>query len=346
MKAIIMAGGEGKRLKAVSGETPKPLVSLCGRPVMEHIVLLLKKHGITDICATLKYRPQDIRNYFGSGERLGVNMEYRIEKDALGTAGGVKNCADFYGDEDFLVISGDAACDFDLTALMKAHEQGTPAVTIALYPHSEPLRYGLALCDSESCIHSFIEKPDWQHVVTNLVNTGVYIVSPQAMELVPEGAVFDFAKDLFPKLLKNDEKLLGCALDGYWCDIGTPKSYYECCVDALDGRLGLTFGEGFEPTPQNDEKASNDNAFMSQLEVSCRDRARLMDRISCAFLDMGADYSEGFQLKGTDYELRIAAMPNAAALRVYANAADTELAEELAASAAELIKEMENRLDK
>lgn len=346
MKAIIMAGGEGTRLKAVSGDTPKPLVSLCGRPVMEHIVLLLKKHGIIDICATLKYRPDEIRNYFGSGERLGVNMEYRIENEALGTAGGVKNCEDFYKDEDFLVISGDAACDFDLTELIKAHEQNRPAVTIALYPHPEPLRYGLALCDKDSCVRSFIEKPDWPHVVTNLVNTGVYIVSPRAMELVPEGAVFDFAKDLFPKLLDKDEKLLGCALDGYWCDIGTPKSYYECCVDALDGKLELTLGEGFELTPKSEEKTAKSNDFMSCEDVSCRDRARLMDRISCAFLDMGADYSDGFCIKGEDYELRISALPDTAALRISANAADTELASELAVSAAGLIKEMENRLDK
>lgn len=99
MKAIIMAGGEGKRLKPITGSTPKPLVPLCGRPVMEHIILLLRRHGITDICAALKYRPDDIKNYFGSGEKLGVKMEYRVEQNALGTAGGVKNCADFYGSE-------------------------------------------------------------------------------------------------------------------------------------------------------------------------------------------------------------------------------------------------------
>ena len=121
MKAIIMAGGEGKRLKPVTGDMPKPLVPLCGRPVMEHIILLLKKYGITDICAALKYRPDDIKSYFGSGERLGVSMTYRVETEALGTAGGVKNCEDFYGDGDFLVISGDAACDIDLTKLISEH---------------------------------------------------------------------------------------------------------------------------------------------------------------------------------------------------------------------------------
>lgn len=346
MKAVIMAGGEGTRLKPVSGDTPKPLVSLCGRPVMEHIVLLLKKHGITDICASLKYRPEAIRDYFGSGERLGVNMQYRIEKEALGTAGGVKNCADFYKDEDFLVISGDAACDFDLSELMKAHADNRPAVTLALYPHPEPLRYGLALCDRDKCVRSFIEKPDWERVVTNLVNTGVYIVSPRAMKLVPENTAFDFAKDLFLELLSRGEKLLGYPLDGYWCDIGTPKSYYQCCVDALDGKLRLELAGGFEKAPADAHECGNPKEYMCREQVSCRDRARLMGRISQAFMDMGARFDDGFCFSGSDYELRIAAVPDCAALRIYANASDTELAHELAISASALVKEMENRLDK
>ncbi len=346
MKAIIMAGGEGKRLKPVSGDTPKPLVPLCGRPVMEHIVLLLKKHGITDICASLRYRPEDIKDYFGSGERLGVNMQYRTEDEALGTAGGVKNCADFYGNDDFLVISGDAACDFDLSELMNAHKEHRPAVTIALYPHPEPLRYGLALCGRDHCVHSFIEKPDWEHVVTNLVNTGVYIVSPKAMELVPEGAVFDFAKGLFPALLDRGKKLLGCPLDGYRCDIGTPKSYYQCCVDALDGKLNVELTNGFEKSPPEEKKHGEERKFMHREQVSCTDRARLMDRICAAFMDMGAEFDDGFCFRGSDYELRISAVPDAAAVRICANAADTELARELAVSASELVREMENRLDK
>lgn len=345
MKAIIMAGGEGKRLKPVSGDTPKPLVPLCGRPVMEHIILLLKKHGITDVCAALKYRPDDIKNYFGSGESLGVSMQYRVETEALGTAGGVKNCADFYGDEDFLVISGDAACDFDLSELISEHQKHAPAATLALYRHPEPLRYGLALCDGDCCIRSFIEKPDWAHVVTNRVNTGIYVISPRAMSLVPENTPFDFAKDLFPLLLEKGDKLLGYPLEGYWCDIGTPKSYYECCVDALSGRLSIELSGGFEPAPE-DEVTEDKADFMGSAEYSCADKARLMDGVSSAFLELGADYSDGFVLRGSDYELRIAPLPRSAALRVSANAADDETAAELAESACSLIKEIENRLDK
>lgn len=344
MKAIIMAGGEGKRLKPITGSTPKPLVPLCGRPVMEHIILLLRRHGITDICATLKYRPDDIKNYFGSGEKLGVRLEYRIEQTALGTAGGVKNCADFYGSEDFLVISGDAACDIDLSTLIAEHQRRSPAATIALCPEPEPLRYGLALCDREGFIRSFIEKPDWRHVVTNLVNTGIYIISPRAMEHVPENEEFDFAKDLFPRLLDEGEKLLGVPCDGYWCDIGTPKSYYECCADALSGKLKIELDGGFEADAP-DECSDPECKCMEHADCACADRARLMDSISAAFLELGADYSDGFSLKGDDYELRISPLAVGAKLRIEANANDTETARELAEAACALVSELEKRLD-
>lgn len=339
MKAIILAGGEGTRLKAVSGDTPKPLVRLCGRPIMEHIVSLLKNNGITDICATLKYRADDISSYFGDGSRFGVRMQYRVETQALGTAGSVKNCADFYGNEDFLVISGDAACDFDLKELIDAHRQQKPAVTLALYPHSEPLRYGLALCGKDGYIRSFVEKPDWEHVVTNLVNTGIYMISPRAMESVPHGQVFDFAKDLFPALLQRGEKLYGLPMCGYWCDIGTPQSYYQCCADALGGKLCITPSEGFEISAPKCEPHGGGDIF------PCRDRARLMAELSEAFLDMGAELSDGLHLHFDEGEIKICACPDMAALRVAVNAADAETAQELSLSAQKLLETLEKRLE-
>lgn len=344
MKAIIMAGGEGKRLKPVTGDTPKPLVQLCGRPVMEHIILLLKRHGIRDICAALKYRPDDIKSCFGSGERLGVKLSYRVETQALGTAGGVKNCEDFYGDSDFLVISGDAVCDIDLSALISEHKKRRPAVTIALCPESEPLRYGLALCGRDGFIRSFIEKPDWRRVVTNLVNTGIYILSPRAMEHVPKDKEFDFARDLFPALLDSGEKLLGVPCSGYWCDIGTPRSYYECCADALSGKLRLELAGGFEP--ENSEKCSDAGCdCMHSADCRCTDRARLMDSLSSAFIELGADCSDGFCLRGEDYELRICPLSERTAVRIAANAGDAEAAKELVGSALALVSELEKRLD-
>lgn len=336
MKAVIMAGGEGTRLKAVTGDMPKPLVPLVGRPMLEHIILLLKKHGFTDICATLRYRAGDIIERFGDGGSLGVHLSYRVETEPLGTAGSVKNCADFYGDEDFLVISGDAACDMDLSALMAAHKKARAAVTIALSRTSEPLSYGLAVTDGEGWVRCFIEKPQWSRVVTDLVNTGIYVISPRAMELVPDKQSFDFGKELFPLLLSRGEKILGLALDGYWCDVGSPLAYYRCCTDALEGRLKVTPGERFGVSaPQCAEEPRDKDA--ESIDCRCRDRAALMGALSECMLDMGADYSDGIHLTGRGYRLHIAPLARSSAVRVAVAAEDAEFARSLALSAKELI---------
>ena len=239
MKAVIMAGGKGTRLRPVCDLMPKPMTRILGRPLMEHITELLKNNGFTEICVTLAHKPEFITEYFGDGGKFGVSMEYRIEETALGTAGGVRSCMDFTGDESFLVISGDAACDFDLRVLANEHKKNKAVVTMALYPHIEPLRYGTVLTDKSGRVISFIEKPSWERVVTDFVNTGVYMISQRAMKYVPEGVFFDFARDLFPRLLESGEKIAGLPMDGYWCDIGDIKSYLRCSMDALDGKLKL-----------------------------------------------------------------------------------------------------------
>ena len=178
------------------------MVPLVGVPVLDRLLDLLRRNGFTDVCMTLCYRPEVIQEHCGDGSDYGVHLKYRIESEPRGTAGGVRACSDFYGKEDFLVISGDAACSFDLLGLYRRHQQADAAVTIALYPNAEPLQYGLVLQDRQGFVQHFIEKPDWEHVVTDLVNTGIYIVSPRAMAYVPEDQPFDFAKDLFPLLLE------------------------------------------------------------------------------------------------------------------------------------------------
>lgn len=180
--------------------------------------------------------------------------------------------------------------------------------------------------------------------MTNLVNTGIYIISPRAMEHVPENEEFDFAKDLFPRLLDKGEKLLGVPCDGYWCDIGTPKSYYKCCADALSGKLKIELAGGFEADAP-DECSDPECKCMEHADCACADRARLMDKISSAFLELGADYSDGFRLEGDGYELRISPLAVGAKLRIEANANDTETARELAEAACALVSELEKRLD-
>lgn len=340
MKAVIMAGGMGSRLKAITGDIPKPMVPLLGRPLMEHIVNLLRRQGFDDICAAVRYRAGDIMAYFGDGSRFGVDLQYRLEDEPLGTAGAVKNCRDFYGDEDFLVISGDAACDFDLARLIAEHKNRDAAVTLALCRCREPLRYGLAVTDGDGRIHSFVEKPEWSRVVTDQVNTGIYVISPRVMELVPEGREFDFAKDLFPLLLQRGELMLGLSLEGYWCDVGTPLSYYRCCVDALEGRLTLELPEKF----LSSEPAEGDSPAPEKwesLDCDCRSRAELMGRLSAALMDMGAEYTDGLRLRGPRFLLRISPLASRSALRISVSSQDTEFARELALSARELAKALE-----
>lgn len=341
MKAVIMAGGEGRRLRPVTGsEMPKPLVPFLGRPLMEHIIMLLKRCGFDDICVTVAYRAEDIIRFFGDGSRLGVKICYREETSPLGTAGGVKNCADFYGNEDFLVISGDAACDFDLSAFAARHAGSGAAASIALHRSSSPLNYGLAVTDAAGNIRSFIEKPDWRRVVTDLVNTGIYILSPRAMQLVPDGEKYDFGKQLFPELLRRGEKILGVQMDGYWCDVGSPLSYYRCCADALEGRLKVKPGAEFSAVSapaEHDEAESCDEC----LEYPCSDRAALMGALSAALMDMGADFEDGLRLSGRHFDLHISPLSSAAALRIAVNADDAEYARSLALSVRELAQSLD-----
>lgn len=238
MKAVILAGGEGTRLRPLSCDTPKPMTRLFDRPIMEHTISLLRKNGITEIAATLCYMPRVFEEYFGDGSRLGVSLHYYDEDVPLGTAGGVAACREFL-DDDFLVISGDAVCDFDFAPVYEFHRKNQAEVTVVLSRQSNPLGYGLVLTDRDGRVERFIEKPSWDSVFTDTANTGIYILSPSVLQDVPEGKKFDFAHDLFPKLLAEGRAVYAVAADGYWCDIGNCGAYLTCVRDALAGRVKL-----------------------------------------------------------------------------------------------------------
>ena len=340
MKAVILAGGEGKRLKSVTGETPKPLVPLLGRSLMEHILLLLRRCGFTEICAAVRYRAEEIEKAFGDGSALGVRLCYRREDEPLGTAGAVKNCADFCGNEDFLLISGDAACDFDLAALWRRHRESGAAATIALKRDASPLRFGLAVTDERGEVRGFVEKPDWPGVVSDRVNTGIYVLSPRAMAYVPEGKPFDFARDLFPLLLRRGERVAGMEMEGYWCDVGTPQSYYRCCADALEGRLKIDVLPAFFP-PEGQKRPRREEKAAAVLDVPCRDRAAAMAALSTLMLEMGADYSDGIRFPLAEGGVHICPRAETSALAVAVDAPDAEFAASLALSAGEIIKALD-----
>mgnify|MGYP002510298837 CR=1 FL=1 len=242
LKAVIMAGGEGTRLRPLSLGNPKPMTPLLGRPVMEHIINLLKEHGITDICVTLCYKPQSVMDCFGSGERLGVRLTWFVEDEPLGTAGSVKNCMPHIGAEDFLVISGDCVCDLDLSQLIRFHEERSAQATLGLYHHKSPLEYGLVLTGEDGRVERFVEKPGWGQVITDQINTGIYVLSPAAMDRVPQDAVWDFGKDLFPAMLREGAPLFALPLEGYWRDMGDCGAYLDCACDALSGKVKLDMG--------------------------------------------------------------------------------------------------------
>jgi mannose-1-phosphate guanylyltransferase/phosphomannomutase len=218
------------------------MTPLLGRPVMEHLLRLLKAHQITDIWVTLCYRPRDIMDYFGDGARLGVRLTYQIEEEPLGTAGSVKRCLSQMGDEDVLVLSGDCVCDLNLSSAIRFHRKKRAAATLLLYRHPEPLEYGLVVTDKEGRVERFVEKPAWGQVVTDQVNTGLYVLSPAALSRVPEGEPFDFGRDLFPALLRQGQPLYGCLLPGYWRDMGDCGAYLSCVADALSGKIKLDMG--------------------------------------------------------------------------------------------------------
>jgi mannose-1-phosphate guanylyltransferase/phosphomannomutase len=238
VKAVVMAGGEGTRLRPLTSNQPKPMVPIVGKPCMEHIVELLKKHGFDDIVVTLAFMPQAIRSYFGAGEAQGVSIRYSVEESPMGTAGSVKLAEDAL-DESFLVISGDALCDIDLAQLVGFHEEKEALVTIGLVSVDNPLEFGIVVTDEDGRIERFLEKPSWGQVFTDTINTGIYVLDPQVLRHVPEGQPFDFSKELFPLLLEMGRPLYGYVAEGYWQDIGNLDQFRQANFDALDERVAL-----------------------------------------------------------------------------------------------------------
>ena len=321
MKAVILAGGRGTRLQSVThGSVPKPMAELLGRPVLEHIVRHLAECGFTELCCALGHMPEPIRRHFGDGSRFGVQMTYRTEPHPLGTAGAVKNCGDFLRGETFLVISGDAACDFDLRRLWRAHRESRAAVTMALYPHEAPLPYGLAVTDSRGFVRSFIEKPAWEQVVTDLVNTGIYVLRPEVMDFVPEDTPFDFARDLFPRLLEAGRKLLGVTMEGYWRDIGDPGSYYRANLDAWEGTLRLPEAP---PVPASSPSGPAPARYACRVYCPSPRRARLMRELSAGLMEAGADLCDGISLSRVPGGVHIAPCPDREAVCIESDSPET-----------------------
>jgi len=238
MKAVIMAGGAGSRLRPLTINRPKPMVPLVDKPVMGHIVGLLRKHGFTEVVATLQFMADRIQDYFGDGSAHGVQFHYSVEEVPLGTAGSVKQ-AESYLDETFLVISGDALTDFDLSQVMAFHQQHGGLVTITLTRVPNPLEYGVIIVNEDGRVRQFLEKPSWSEVFSDTVNTGIYVLDPRVFQYIDPDRPFDFSQDLFPRLMEKGEPIYGYIASGYWCDIGNIQEYMRASADYLEGRVNL-----------------------------------------------------------------------------------------------------------
>lgn len=241
MRAVLMAGGSGTRLRPLTCDLPKPMVPILNRPIAEHIVNLLKRNGITEIIATLHYLPDIMRNYFQDGQDFGVQMTYAVEEDQpLGTAGCVKNIADLL-DDTFLVISGDSVTDFDLQAALDFHRSNGSMATLVLKRVPNPIEFGVVITDEAGQIRRFLEKPSTSEIFSDTVNTGTYILEPEVLNYLPDNQESDFSKDLFPLLLEKGEPMYGYVADGYWCDVGHLEAYREAQYDALHRRVVVDY---------------------------------------------------------------------------------------------------------
>jgi len=238
MKAVVMAGGAGSRLRPLTVNRPKPIVPIVNKPVIGHILDLLKRHGITDVVITLQYMAQTIQDYLGDGSSLGMNIQYTIEESPLGTAGSVKQAQEML-DETFIVISGDAITDFDLSAIINYHKSRKAMATLTLFRVPNPLEYGVVIIDEQGRIQQFQEKPSWGEVISDTVNTGIYVLEPEVLDYFEPAQKFDFSQDLFPILLENKDPLYGYVADGYWCDVGNLNEYMRASSDILEGRVQI-----------------------------------------------------------------------------------------------------------
>jgi len=254
MKAVVMAGGFGTRLRPLTEKLPKPMAYVANRPMMEHVVRLLAKEGIHDLEVLLYFHPEQISSYFGDGAPWGVKMGYNTAESDYGTAGAVKD-AEARLSGTLMVISADIITDFDLSRAIDFHKEQKAAATIVLTRVPNPLQYGIVLTEEDGRIVRFLEKPTWGEVFSDTINTGIYILEPEVLALIPPKKNFDFSKNLFPAMLQRGDRLLGYIAEGYWKDVGNLDEYLNVHLDIMAGKVRLDF-EG--------KKASQGNVWIGE----------------------------------------------------------------------------------
>jgi mannose-1-phosphate guanylyltransferase len=243
MRAMVMAAGLGTRLRPITYALPKPLAPVVNRPIMEHIVELLRGHGYTELVSNLSYLPEQIRDHFGNGERFGVELTWSYEEELLGTAGGVRKVRDFLLEDDgsFLVLGADALTDVDLASLREFHDSHDGVATLAVKRVPDTTQYGVVIQGSDGRVQGFQEKPDPAEALSDLANCMIYLMRPQVFDYFPSEPVVDWALDVFPALLENDVPFYVHEIDAYWNDIGNLHELLEGNFDALEGRVQVRY---------------------------------------------------------------------------------------------------------
>jgi mannose-1-phosphate guanylyltransferase len=236
---MVMAAGLGTRLRPLTYEVPKPMVPVANRPIMEHILALLPRHGFSEVIANLHWFPETIRNRFGDGSSVGVDLTYSYEEELMGTAGGVRNVSSFFGDEPFLVMAADALTDIDLAALRAAHDANGGIATLAVRRVPNVSEFGVIIAGSDGRIQGFQEKPDPAEALSDLANCMIYILEPEIFDYFPDKHSVDFALDVFPALLENDVPFHVHAIDSYWNDVGSLPEYIQGNMDVLEGAVDV-----------------------------------------------------------------------------------------------------------
>jgi len=236
MKAMIMAAGVGSRLMPITREIPKPMIPMVNVPLMVNTVELLEKHGFSNLIANLHHKADRITSYFEEGHKFGISLTYSPEEALLGTAGGVKRC-EWFLNETFIVVSGDALTDIDLTALLQAHRQKGALATIALKEVEDVEQYGIVITENDGRIKNFQEKPKPADALSRVANTGIYVFEPDIFKLIPPNQFYDFGKELFPKLVQIHSPFYGVEVDGYWCDVGNFITYRQAHADVINKKV-------------------------------------------------------------------------------------------------------------
>ena len=241
MKAVVMAGGFGTRIQPLTNSRPKPMLPIINKPMMQHTMMTLRDLGIEEFIVLLYFKPEVIEDYFGDGSDFGIKITYVLPDDDYGTAGAVKFAQEHIGDDNFIVISGDLVTDFDFQKIFDYHKNKQSQLTITLTSVENPLEFGVVIANEEGVIEKFLEKPSWGEVFSDTINTGIYIIEPQMLDYIPKNETFDFAKNLFPLLMREGVTLMAGYADGYWRDVGNPESYRDVHEDILTQKVSLPF---------------------------------------------------------------------------------------------------------